>query len=755
MLRSALLGCLLVCARSGAANLSPAGRALVWSDEFDGGAINESKWEHEILQPYTYNNELQRYTSDEENSYVEDGVLKIRAIRDASGEITSARLVSKSKMDFRYGYVEVRASVPVAQGFWPAVWMLPTENVYGGWPNSGEIDLLEHVSCDIGKVHQTVHTGSYNHMSNTQKGASTTLSGNPQAFHTYRMEWTPQRITMGVDDVSLFTFYNENLGDSARWPFDQKFHMLLNIAVGGSWGGYCLNGARPDFADDGVSNVLQIDFVRVYDSGFAAEPESPRTCEQVWDAVATGLGGSYTCGARISYLTSWDGGHLAMADAKNRVASEFPQECGPCKVVAPTPLPTKAPTKTPSRAPTPATCDSVWDSMADGYTCGARITWLKSPGGGSMSDADSKSKVAAEFLSICGACAGDSSQNNPFLVKQDCHGKCPGEWPYTCAHWNMVDVTAYTCGPNGGCQYLKSGESANEGWCTYMAEVDPANTATPTTAPSEAPTVSPTPLPTESPTQSPPPTLEITVRLAGKNKVLSLCEVQVVLSNGAHAQLFGASQSSTAHNGYSGRAIDGNADGRYYANSCTHTATQNDPFWKAKFTTREQVKQVRLFNRRDSCCVERIRGVEVYINGQLFDNLKIVPELAPPPPSGPRTELAVRLPGQNKVLTLCEIEVIDQNGAALQLFESRQSSTAHGGHHIFAIDGNRDGRYYAYSCTHTNVQNDPWWKSKLVVGSIAEVKKVRIFNRKDCCSERLDGVEIYFNGTRFTNVEII
>ena len=139
--------------------------------------------------------------------------------------------------------------------------MLPTDNKFGSWPRSGEIDIMEHVSCDIGDVHATVHTESYNHMKNTQKGGKIAVS-DVTMFHTYSIDWTPTKITAYVDDVMYWFFVNDGTGNPQTWPFDEDFHLILNVAVGGMWGGYCLNGRMPDWG--GKAQRMLVDSVKVY-----------------------------------------------------------------------------------------------------------------------------------------------------------------------------------------------------------------------------------------------------------------------------------------------------------------------------------------------------------------------------------------------------------------------------------------------------------------------------------------------------------
>ncbi|WP_208292237.1 glycoside hydrolase family 16 protein [Sphingobacterium paludis] len=234
-----------------------------WADEFDrDGLPDTSKWSYDVGSPYNGwgNNEWQYYTkANKENVEVSDGLLKITARKGGNKDMpyTSTRLVSKGKGDFRYGRFETRARVPQGRGTWPAVWMLPSEWKYGGWPNSGEIDILEHVGYDQDVVHISTHSKAYHHSINTQKTAKTKLSATADDFHVYRVDWTPDYITGFVDNVEIFHFANEKTGFEA-WPFDQKFHWLINLAIGGNWGG------AKGVDDDILPAVFEVDYVRVY-----------------------------------------------------------------------------------------------------------------------------------------------------------------------------------------------------------------------------------------------------------------------------------------------------------------------------------------------------------------------------------------------------------------------------------------------------------------------------------------------------------
>ncbi len=231
-----------------------------WADEFDyTGKPDPAKWGYDLGGSGWGNNELQFYTDRIDNASVGDGVLTITARKQAAGGrgYTSARLVSKDKGDFRYGRFEARAKLPSGRGTWPAIWMLPTDWKYGDWPRSGEIDIMEHVGFDPGRVHISVHTQAYNHVAGTQKSATRLVEGVMDGFHRYRVDWTPDAIRGYIDDVPMFEFRNEGTGPDA-WPFDQRFHWLLNIAVGGNWGGQ-------QGVDDAVFPArMQVDYVRVY-----------------------------------------------------------------------------------------------------------------------------------------------------------------------------------------------------------------------------------------------------------------------------------------------------------------------------------------------------------------------------------------------------------------------------------------------------------------------------------------------------------
>lgn len=236
---------------------------LVWNEEFDyTGLPDSTKWSYDIDgNSWGWgNNEAQHYTANDiSNAFVKDGILTITAKIDSMGgkKYTSARLITKGKCDWLYGRFEIKAKLPTGLGTWPAIWMLPTDWEYGGWPASGEIDIMENVGFIPDTIIGTVHTESYNHMIGTQKTDSIFIPTNFTDFHVYSLEWEENEIRVFVDDAHYFTFNNE--GKSFReWPFDKRFHLLLNLAIGGNWGG------QKGVDDSLFPHRFYIDYVRVY-----------------------------------------------------------------------------------------------------------------------------------------------------------------------------------------------------------------------------------------------------------------------------------------------------------------------------------------------------------------------------------------------------------------------------------------------------------------------------------------------------------
>jgi len=237
---------------------------LIWTDEFDGPEVNRSKWSLVNGGGGFGNMELQHYTDRVSNAQVRDGVLRITARCESFGREghTSAKLSTEGATSWGPGHrVEVRAKLPIAKGTWPAIWMLPANKAYGEWPASGEIDIVEAVGCTEGKVYGTVHTGAYNHMKSSQAYNQKALM--VSEWHTYAIQWEEAGIQWFVDD-ELYSTFAPTHRSSDKWPFSQEFFLILNLAVGGSWGGYCLDGAAPVCASDDEFGVMEVDFARVY-----------------------------------------------------------------------------------------------------------------------------------------------------------------------------------------------------------------------------------------------------------------------------------------------------------------------------------------------------------------------------------------------------------------------------------------------------------------------------------------------------------
>jgi beta-glucanase (GH16 family) len=231
---------------------------LVFADEFDvPGTPDPARWNHEI--GYIANDEKQYYTSRTENARVEDGVLVIEARRERwmGYEYTSARLNTKGRAEFLYGKVEIRAKLPTGRGTWPALWMLGANVDEVGWPACGEIDIMENVGYDPQTIVASVHTAADNHVQGTQKNATTKLEAPWADFHVYAAEWYPDRIDFFVDGERYFTFRNEGTG-SRTWPFDKPQYLILNLAIGGTWGG------TKGVDDSLFPHRLYVDYVRVY-----------------------------------------------------------------------------------------------------------------------------------------------------------------------------------------------------------------------------------------------------------------------------------------------------------------------------------------------------------------------------------------------------------------------------------------------------------------------------------------------------------
>jgi beta-glucanase (GH16 family) len=229
-----------------------------WSDEFNtDGAPDATKWTYDVGGSGWGNNELEYYTNTTNNAVIKDGILTITAKKESMSGMsyTSSRMVSKNGSDMLYGRIEVKAKLPAGRGTWPAIWMLPNDYAYGAWPNSGEIDIMEHVGYDPNKVHFSVHNQTY--FGGNSKTSTLEMPTALTDYHIYRCDWTPASIKGYYDDKLVFTYTNDGKG-SATWPYDKPYHMLLNLAIGGNWGG--IQGV-----DDSIFPVaMQVDYLRFY-----------------------------------------------------------------------------------------------------------------------------------------------------------------------------------------------------------------------------------------------------------------------------------------------------------------------------------------------------------------------------------------------------------------------------------------------------------------------------------------------------------
>ena len=236
-----------------------AGWSLIWTDEFSGPEVDTTKWTHEVNGSGGGNNELQYYTNSKANSYIKDDFLVIKAIKENyKGKFyTSGRLRTIKKADWTYGRFDIRAKTPVQQGVWPAIWMLPTDYVYGTWPQSGEIDIMESIGSHPKTLVGTIHYGQP-WPKNQHIGADHILTEGDLStqFHVFSVEWEPNEIRWYMDDVLYSTKTPKDL-EPEHWPFDQNFHMLLNLAIGGEWPG-------PPDETTTFPKYMFVDYVRVY-----------------------------------------------------------------------------------------------------------------------------------------------------------------------------------------------------------------------------------------------------------------------------------------------------------------------------------------------------------------------------------------------------------------------------------------------------------------------------------------------------------
>ncbi len=242
-----------------------AGWKLTWSDEFNyNGLPDSTKWDYETGGNGWGNNEKEYYTEKSlKNAFVKDGKLHIVGLKEDSGNrhYTSARLTTYPKFSFQYGKVEVMAKLPKGKGTWPAIWMLPNtiRTKAEKWPNCGEVDIMEEVGKDPDVIHSSMHSGMYNFLKNNQYTHFGKVPGASDSFHLYGIEWTPKTVKFFIDNK---LFYEATKGENGKdttnagWPYDKPYFLILNLALGGNWGGTIDDTIFP--------TTMEVDYVRVY-----------------------------------------------------------------------------------------------------------------------------------------------------------------------------------------------------------------------------------------------------------------------------------------------------------------------------------------------------------------------------------------------------------------------------------------------------------------------------------------------------------
>jgi len=233
---------------------------LVWADEFDGSSVNLDNWNFVLWDAGRVNNEWQKYVEDTANYKLEDGKLYISATKigeNEKGGYVSTRFNSKGKKEFKYGRIEFRAKMPGGRGVWPALWMLGSNHDEVHWPKCGEIDVMEYVGFMPDTTHNNVHT-QYQH-GVTDFHGTVPLETAEEEFHNYGITWTKDSIKFYVDSPDNVTnTYAPEVKTPDNWPFDQPFYLIMNLAIGGDWGG------KKGVDETIFPQTMVIDFVRVY-----------------------------------------------------------------------------------------------------------------------------------------------------------------------------------------------------------------------------------------------------------------------------------------------------------------------------------------------------------------------------------------------------------------------------------------------------------------------------------------------------------
>jgi len=247
--------------------MAPPRAAPSWSDEFAGARIDTHKWRYDVSRNKQgwFNNEKQYYAANRaSNARIVNGALivearkeRLSAMSDWGGQdYSSGKLISRQKLG--YGFYEIRAKLPCARGTWPAVWLLPDS---GNWPDEGEIDIMEMVGWQPNVVHATLHSALFNHVRGTQRGAEKPVATSCTEFHRYQLDWRPDAITIGVDGRGYMRVANDQPGGRGAWPFDRPYQLILNLAIGGDWGG------AKGIDDAALPQRMTVDYVRYWRAG--------------------------------------------------------------------------------------------------------------------------------------------------------------------------------------------------------------------------------------------------------------------------------------------------------------------------------------------------------------------------------------------------------------------------------------------------------------------------------------------------------
>ncbi|MEH0156012.1 family 16 glycosylhydrolase [Limibacter armeniacum] len=293
---------------------------LIWADEFDvAGAPNPENWTYDLGDNGWGNQELQNYTDKSENVKVEGGLLKITAIRKGENSYTSGRIKTQGLQSFTYGRFEIRAKLPAGRGLWPAIWMLGENISTEGWPACGEIDIMEHVGFDPDNVHSATHTPSS--YGNTVNKGSLHLPTAETEFHVYTLEWTEAELKFLVDDQHVYT-YSPSVKNASTWPYNLPQFMILNVAVGGAWGG------QQGIDDSVFPKQMLVDYVRVYGKAQAPKISGP-------ELVKVGETYTYSTDLNESATYEWifpEGVTILSGQGTNTVSVQWGESAGEIKV---------------------------------------------------------------------------------------------------------------------------------------------------------------------------------------------------------------------------------------------------------------------------------------------------------------------------------------------------------------------------------------------------------------------------------------